>query len=224
MFADPERLYFFFDYISHNAWLAWNRVPALAQRHGLKLEPVPVLFAGLLDALGHKGPAEVAPKRDWMLWNVLRKAQQLGIALAPPHSHPFNPLWPLRLSCCELPEAQRLRLIDGLFRATWVDGRPVHEPEALRSVLAESGLDADTWLTDAASEPAKRRLRQNTEGALASGVFGVPTMMVRGELFWGFDDLEFLELFLQGRDPLGDRAALRAWSEVRPTAQRRFLS
>ncbi len=60
MFDDPRRLYFFFDFISHNAWLAWNRVPALAQRHGLQFEPVPVLFAGLLNAHGQKGPSSAS--------------------------------------------------------------------------------------------------------------------------------------------------------------------
>jgi len=225
MFDDPGKLYFFFDYISHNAWLAWNRVPELARRHGLQLEPVPVLFAGLLNAHGQKGPAEVPAKQSWMLWNVLRKSQQLGIPLAPPHSHPFNPLLPLRLSCCELPAGRREALIDALFRATWAESRPVSEADTLRAVLAETGLDADTWLTDAASEAVKTRLRRNTDAAVAAGVFGVPSMLVPGpgqaELFWGYDDLEYLDLFLQGRDPLGaDRRAHAAWLQVRPSAQR----
>lgn len=221
MFDDPQRLYFFFDYISHNAWLAWNRAPELARRHGLIFEPVPVLFAGLLNAHGQKGPAEVPAKSHWMLWNVLRKAQQLGIPLAPPHSHPFNPLLPLRLSCCALPAERRFALIDALFRATWAEGRPVSDADTLRAVLAESGVDADTWLTDAASEAVKKRLRDNTDAAVTAGVFGVPTLRVRGELFWGYDDLEYLELFLQGRDPLGaSRDGYAAWLQVRPSAQR----
>jgi 2-hydroxychromene-2-carboxylate isomerase len=225
MFDDPRRLYFFFDFISHNAWLAWNRVPELARRHGLVLEPVPVLFAGLLNAHGQKGPAEVPAKNQWMIWNVLRKARQLGIPLAPPHSHPFNPLLPLRLACCGQDDAQRLKLIDALFRAAWAESRPVSEAEALRSVLAESGVDADTWLSEAASAPAKDRLRHNTGAAVAAGIFGVPAMRVRNvagsaELFWGFDDLEYMDLFLQGRDPLGARDEHAAWLQVRPSAQR----
>ena len=224
MFDDPRRLYFFFDFISHNAWLAWTRVPALAQQHGLQLEPVPVLFAGLLNAHGQKGPAEVPAKNQWMIWNVLRKARQLGIPLAPPHSHPFNPLQPLRLACGGLPPEQRLKLIDALFRATWAESRPVSEPDTLRAVLAETGLDADTWLSDAAG-PGKERLRQNTDAAVAAGVFGVPAMIAcnaagRRELFWGFDDLEYMDLFLQGHDPLGAREDHAAWLQVRPSAQR----
>ena len=50
----------------------------------------------------------------------------------------------------------------------------------------------------------------------------MPTMAVRGELFWGFDDLEHLEMFLSGRDALpADRAGLAAWLQVRPSIERR---
>src|SRR5690349_12025805 len=131
-FANPAKLYFFFDYISHNAYLAWHKVPALASAHGLALEPVPVLFAGLLKAHNQVGPAEVAPKARWMIWNVLRKARYHGIPLAPPHSHPFNPLLPLRLSCIDMPREQRQELITRLFRATWAESRAVQMPDVMR--------------------------------------------------------------------------------------------
>jgi 2-hydroxychromene-2-carboxylate isomerase len=72
---------FLFDYISHNAYLAWVELQPLARRCGRAVEPVPVLFAGLLNAHGQLGPAEVAPKARWMMLNVARKARLLGIPL-----------------------------------------------------------------------------------------------------------------------------------------------
>ncbi len=221
-FSDPKKLYFFFDYISHNAYLAWTRMPALAQKYDLALEPVPVLFAAMLSHYKQLGPAEIPAKSRWMLWNVLRKAKQHGIAIAPPASHPFNPLLPLRLSCCEFPGILKIKLVDRLFRAAWAESRAIAEAETLRGLLVELGMDARKSLDDAQSEPVKQRLRQNTESALAASVFGVPTMRVRGELFWGFDDLEYLEMFLQGRDPLpADRGAYRAWLNIKPSAERK---
>jgi 2-hydroxychromene-2-carboxylate isomerase len=221
-FGDPKKLYFFFDYISHNAYLAWTRMPALAQKHGLALEPVPVLFAGMLSHYKQIGPAEIPAKSRWMLWNVLRKAKEHGIPIAPPASHPFNPLLPLRVSCCDFPADQKITLVDRLYRAVWAESRAIAEAETVHSLLAELGLDAQKILGDAQSEPVKQRLRQNTEDALAAGVFGVPGMRVRGELFWGFDDLEYLEMFLQGRDPLpADRGEYRAWLDVKPSAERK---
>ena len=221
-FTEPGTLYFFFDYISHNAYLAWHKVPALAARHGLRLAPVPVLFGAMLSHYRQVGPAELPAKSRWMLWNVLRKARLHDIPIAPPASHPFNPLLPLRISCALDDAAARTRLVDRLFRATWAESRAVNEPEALRALLRELGLDADALLAAAASEPVKQRLRENTERALAQGIFGVPTMAVKGELFWGFDDLEFFEMFLSGRDVLGaDRSAYAAWMNVRPSVERR---
>lgn len=221
-FTSPDRLYFFFDYISHNAYLAWHKVPALARAHGLTPTPVPVLFGAMLSHYKQVGPAELPAKSRWMLRNVLRKAKQHGIPIAPPHSHPFNPLVPLRVSCADLDEAQRLRVVDGLFRAAWVEGRAVAEAAVVGELLAELGLDAGSLLAQAQAEAVKQRLRENTQAALEAGVFGVPTLAVRGELFWGFDDLEYLDMVLSGRDPLSpaDRE-LEPWTAVRPSVERR---
>jgi 2-hydroxychromene-2-carboxylate isomerase len=221
-FAERGKLYFFFDYISHNAYLAWHKAPAVAARHGLTLVPVPVLFGAMLSHYRQVGPAELPAKSRWMLWNVLRKARMHDIPIAPPASHPFNPLLPLRVSCALDDVTAQTRLVDRLFRATWAESRAVNEPDTVRALLRELGLDADALLAAAASEPIKQRLRENTERALAQGIFGVPTMAVNGEMFWGFDDLEFLEMFLSGDDVLGaDRSAYAAWMAVRPTAERR---
>jgi 2-hydroxychromene-2-carboxylate isomerase len=221
-FADPSRLYFSFDYISHNAYLAWHKAPALAQRHGLALTPVPVLFGALLSHYRQVGPAELPAKSAWMLRNVLRKARLHDIPIAPPASHPFNPLLPLRVTCAIDDEAARARLVERLFRATWAEGLAVSEPGVVRALLLELGLPAEALLAAAAAEPAKQRLRDNTERALAQGIFGVPTLAARGELFWGFDDLEYLEMFLGGRDVLSaDRGELAGWLRVRPSIERR---
>jgi len=220
-FADPSRLYFFLDYLSHNAYLAWHQAPALAARHKLVLTPVPVVFGALLSHYRQVGPAELPAKSGWMLRNVLRKARMHDIPIAPPASHPFNPLLPLRVSCA-VDESQRVALVDRLFRATWAEGRAVSEPDTVRALLLELGLPAEALLAAAASDAVKQQLRQNTDQALAQGIFGVPTLCARGELFWGFDDLEYLDMFLSGRDVLSaERHELQAWMKVRPSVERR---
>lgn len=221
-FASPDRLYFFFDYISHNAYLAWHMAPALAARHGLALTPVPVLFGAMLSHYRQVGAAELPAKSSWMLRNVLRKAKRHGIPIAPPASHPFNPLLALRVTCAITDETTQRRVVDRLFRATWAESRPMHEPDTVHALLRELALPADELLAAAAADPAKQRLRQNTDLALAQGLFGVPSFAARGELFWGFDDMEYLDLFLAGRDVLSaDRSELAPWSRVQPSVERR---
>jgi len=84
-----------------------------------------VLFAGLLEAHGQLGPAEVRPNY-WMFRNKLRKASVLGLTLRPPRFHPFNPLLPLRVS--SLPPATWVSsaLLAGLFPSGF-DGRALSD-------------------------------------------------------------------------------------------------
>lgn len=212
---------FYFDYISSNAYLAWTQLPALAQRYAATIEPVPVLFAGLLEAHGQLGPAEVIPKAIWTAKNNLRKAALLGVPLVPPKFHPFNPLLALRVSSLALPDRQRAGIISALFEAVWARGLHVSEAPVVRALLVELGLDGDALVTEAESPAAKSALRRQTDEAIARGVFGVPSMELDEELFWGYDDFPYLELRLAGRDPL-DPAQWRKWLEnPRSSAVRR---
>ena len=203
-------LRFYFDYVSPNAYLAWTQLPALAERHDCVVEPVPVLFAGLLEAHGQLGPAEVPAKMRWMSKSNLRKAARLGVALNPPAFHPFNPLLALRVSSLVLEGAQRHALIDALFRAVWVRALHVSEPAVVETIIDEIGLPGAAIITDAQSPDGKARLRRQTDDAISRGVFGVPTMELGSELFWGYDDFPQLESCLAGTDPL-DASAWQQW-------------
>jgi 2-hydroxychromene-2-carboxylate isomerase len=208
----PTSLRFYFDYISPNAYIAWTQLPALAKRHGVAIEPVPVLFARLLEASGRLGPAEIPDQMRWMWKNVLRKATLLGVPFHPPAFHPFNPLLALRVSSLPLAEASRARLIEGLFSAVWARRLHVSDPLVVKQVADEIGLDGATLVAQADVPEAKALLRAQTMDAVDRAVFGVPTIEVGGELFWGYDDFPHLEMFLAGKDPARP-ADVREWSE-----------
>lgn len=212
---------FYFDFISPNAYLAWNELPRLAARHGRQLRCRPVLFAALLQAHAQRGPAEVAPKMSWMVRNCLRKANALGIELNPPASHPFNPLTALRACLAITVAAERRRAIDALFDATWVAGREVGNAQTVAAVLDEAGFDGPAIVARAAHEDIKNGLRSDTERAVADGIFGVPTFVADGEVFFGFDDLGWLDGHLGGKR-LPDAETLERWQRVRPSAGRRI--
>ncbi|HVH05073.1 MAG TPA: DsbA family protein [Myxococcota bacterium] len=172
MAENPRRIRFLYDYISSNAYLAWALLPKLAARYGAILEPVPVLFAGLLEAHGQLGPAEVRPKALWMARNNLRKAALLGVPLHPPAHHPFNPLLSLRASGLPLPDAQRSALVTALFTAVWARGLHVSEPDVVAAVADQAGLDGRALVAEAAEPAAKARLRADTDAAIAAGSSG----------------------------------------------------
>ena len=215
-----EPIRFYLDYLSPYAYLAWTQIGALAARTDRVVEPVPVLFAGLLNASGGVGPAEIPAKSRYVFVDTVRTAHVLNVPLLPPPSHPFNPLLALRVSSLPMPAAARLRLIDALYAATWGGGGGVTEPERVAAVATAVGLDGTALVAAAASPEAKERVRRQTDEAIARGVFGIPTMYVGDEMFWGYDSLAHLERFLRGELP-GLSAAMQSWTGLPASAQRR---
>jgi 2-hydroxychromene-2-carboxylate isomerase len=216
----PSALRFYFDYVSPNAYLAWTQLPALAARYGVAIEPVPVLFAGLLEAHGQLGPAEIPAKIRWMSKNNLRKAALLRVPLNPPAFHPFNPLLALRVSSLPLDASKREALVGALFEAVWVRALHVSDAAVVAQLADEIGLDGPALVAAAERADGKARVRAQTDDAIARGVFGVPSMETGPELFWGYDDFPHLERFLAGKDPV-DPSEWRKWSGApRPSAVR----
>lgn len=212
-------LRFYFDFISPYAYLGWIQIHALAARHGREVEAVPILFAALLNHHGHKGPAEIPPKRLYIFKNVMRLAHRLGVPLVPPPAHPFNPLLALRVASLPLPPAVRRSVIDALFAAAWGGGGGVADVAAVRRAVDAAGLDGAALLTEAAMPAAKDRLRLQTDDALAHGLFGVPSVEVDGELFWGCDAFPDVETFLRGEDPVSPTDLAR-WASLPAAAHR----
>jgi 2-hydroxychromene-2-carboxylate isomerase len=183
----------YFDFVSPFAYLCLRRLRELPA--DLRLEYKPVLFAGLLEHWGQKGPAEIAPKRRytyrWCQW----QAERLGIPLRFPAGHPFNPLHHLRLAiaCGSTPAA-----VHRIFEALWTTGAEAADAARFDALCRELGVAPENL----ARAEIKDRLRGNTEAAAARGVFGVPTFEIDGELFWGADSLEFLRAYLEDRSIL----------------------
>jgi len=193
---------FYFDYESPNAYLAWTQLPKLGERYGFGVEAVPILYSALLDANGQLGPGEQPTKGRWMAKNLARKAALLGVRLNSPAFLPFNPLRALRVSILPFEEPTQRAVIDALFEAVWVHRLHVSEPGVVERVLDGIGLSGAELMARAETPENKNRLRAKTDQAIAQGVFGVPTMIVGDELFWGYDDFPYLELVLAGRDPI----------------------
>lgn len=218
--AMASAIRFHFDVLSPYAYLAWTQVHALAARHGREVEPVPTLLAALLAEGRTRGPAEIPAKRAYLYRDTLRTARRLGIPYGPPPSHPFNPLLALRVASLDFAPDARRRVIDALFAAAWAGGGPgVEDPHAVAGVLARAGFDGPALVAAASGQEAKDRLRRQTGAAIAAGVFGVPTVIADGELFWGYDSFGHLDRFLAGDDPV-TAADVAGFEALRPTASR----
>jgi 2-hydroxychromene-2-carboxylate isomerase len=209
---------FYLDYISPYAYLAWVKVQEIAARHHQAIEPVPILFAAILDARGARGPVEEPSRRAYIIKDLVRRAHDLGVTFVLPPAHPFNPLLPLRLSTLPMPENIRHTLVDRLFAATWGGGGGITDRQVVAGIAREVGLP-ESALEDAEAPENKARLKRRTEEALAAGAFGIPTMIAGSELFFGSDSLPHLDRYLAGADPVTPEMVER-WANL-PAASHR---
>lgn len=182
----------YFDVLSPFAYLQWKTRKRFGER--ISLKPVPVVFGAILDHWGQKGPAEITRKRLHTYRICQWKADKLGVPFRFPPVHPFNPLAALRLIVALDGSSAS---VDAVFDAVFKDGLDVTDPAVLETIGRSLGLDDVLGIV--ATPEIKQRLRANTDAAIARGVFGVPTIAVEDELFWGEDSSDMLIDFLQDR-------------------------
>lgn len=207
-----QKAVWYFDYISPFAYLQWPRIRALSQR--IAFEYRPILFAGVLQRCGQKGPAEIPGKREFTYRLSYFRARALGLTMRYPPAHPFNPLAALRLTiaagCSEA-------AIDAVFAHIWQQGRRGDDIDALAPVAQALGItDPQAAIADPA---VKETLHRHGRLAEQDGVFGVPTIATGGELFWGEDATAMFEAFIA--DPaLFEDAEMRRLAQLPMAAAR----
>src|SRR6267143_320766 len=198
----------YFDFVSPYSYLCFHRLAGISSVITYR----PVLFAGLLEHWGQKGPAEVPVKRRWTYRWCTWWAQELGIPFRFPAAHPFNPLPHLRLALAAgcTPDA-----VHKIFNVIWRGGGDAGDPEIFLRLCSELNIEPAAL----SSPQIKDTLRKNTAEGAARGVFGVPSFVVDGEVFWGADSVDFVKAFL------ADAAVLRnvemRWLDALPVAPAR---
>lgn len=208
----------YLDFISPYAYLAFELLPEALQGLSTSVSYKPVLFAAMLKHHGQLGPAEIAPKRDWTYRQVLWLARSRGVALQMPATHPFNPLALLRLALACSPAAQPTApnryVCETVFRHVWRGGAEAADAQRLDELTRQLAP-----LREPHSGDVKAALKNNTDEAIALGVFGVPTFVVDGKVFWGLDALPMLRDYLLG-DGWFDGPEWDAGSSVLPGVRR----
>ena len=204
-----KQITFHLDFVSPYAWLAFEQLPQALQGISHHMQYRPVLLGALLQRDGNPGPAGIATKRAWTYRHVHWLGESLGVGLAMPAEHPFNPLPLLRLALQCSDDGSINRYVAGaVLRHVWQGGQSALDAQRLAQLQQQLGeqLRSD----DQAAQRAKDWLRANTDAAAAAGVFGVPAWEVDGKVFWGLDGLPMLRAYL-AQEPWFDAAH---WDEL----------
>jgi 2-hydroxychromene-2-carboxylate isomerase len=193
----------YFDFISPYAYLQNAVLARFAGRRAIERRPV--LFAGLLNHWGQLGPAEIEPKRRFIYRHCAFQAEALGLPFVLPPRHPFNPLVALRFAVAAGATAA---VVDAIFAWIWGEGRPLDTEDDLEALAGRLGIaDVAARITE---PEVKAALTANGARAIAVGVFGVPTLAIDGEIFWGFDATDMALAFIEDPAPFARGEMARA--------------
>jgi len=172
----------YFDFVSPFAYLQNLRLEEFSSH--IKIDRKPLLFAGLLKHWDSKGPAELPPKRLFTYRHVQWMADRLDIPLRFPDRHPFNPIPLLRL--CIAAGCSK-KAVDSIFKCIWEEGLVFDDPDHWNTFCNAVGLSVFEANELISKPEIKSELITNGENAIKRAVFGVPTLIVDGQLFWGYD-------------------------------------
>ena len=197
-----SELEFWYDFHSPWAYLAATQIEALAARHALAVAWRPLHLPRLIEEIDGRRPME---ENDaflaWYKQDLQDWAELYGVSLRYHPDYPLRPARALRASlrAAELGQAPAFAL--AVFRAYWSESRDISDLETLGEIATASGLDAAAIRAAATDKAYAVKLEANTRAAIDREIFGVPSIICRGKLFFGNDHLALLDRWLGGEGP-----------------------
>jgi 2-hydroxychromene-2-carboxylate isomerase len=196
-------LTFYYDFASPFSYLASTQIERVAAEGHAQIIWKPILVGALFRNIGTPNvplDAQPAAKRAYYVRDIMHWASHWGVPVSWPSRFPMRTVAPLRLALAageRLPAATR-----AIFDAYWVRDRDIADRQVLAAIAGELALPPEVLDRALAPDPAvKQALVDNTAEAERTGVFGVPSFLVRGHLFWGQDRLDLVSRVLAGWEP-----------------------
>lgn len=189
---------FFFDFSSPYAYFASHSVDALAEKHGRVCRWRPMLLNPAFQASGNVRLIDQPLKGAYAKHDWERLARLMQVPYRFPDPFPVGTVAAARafwwLDATDPLQAKALGR--ALFAAYFAQARDISQREVVADVAAAQGVDRAAVLAAIDAPEWKAKLRAETDGAVARGVFGAPFIVVDGEAFWGVDRLWMVDEWL----------------------------
>lgn len=186
------RIAFWYEFASPYSYLAIMRIDAIATQAGVTIDWHPFALGPIFRSLGWTGsPFVVMPLKGRYMWrDVGRIAAARGLPFRVPAAFPFRTLLATRIAHMARGEPWINAFSREIAQRIFADGRDPEDEAVVTDALLAAGGHPAKWLPVARSAAAKASLVAEGERARALGLFGAPSFLAEGELFWGDDRLE----------------------------------
>jgi 2-hydroxychromene-2-carboxylate isomerase len=197
----PGELEFWFEFASTYSYLAAERIEPLATKAGVRIAWRPFLLGPIFRAQGwNDSPFNVYPAKGRYMWRDMeRLCDAYGLPLKRPSQFPRNGLLAARVATAGGDAPWLPAYVRSVYRANFADDRDISDPMVVGELVRGAGGEGCVMLKAAETPEVKATLRARTDGALERGLFGAPTFLARGELFWGNDRLDDAIAWAAGR-------------------------
>ena len=197
---DRPPVTFFFDVHSPWSYLASVLIGPLARRHGVPIHWRPIHLANLMDRIGGMRPLDQNPARvAWYRQDLADRMAQHGVDYDPHPDYPLRPSRALRACVYAAEQGCADAFVQTVMRGYWSEKRDISNLAVLQAMADEIGLRPRSVADIVADERYKTAVVANTDDAIARGVFGVPSFILEGKLFFGSDRMDRLDAALGRR-------------------------
>ncbi len=189
----PKQVEFFYDFTSPTAYLAWARLPAIAQRTGAKIIYRPMFLGGVMQTTGNRPPGTLPQKARWMAADLQRWAKKYN---TPYNLNPHFPMMTLMVQRAAQEWVNRPdfdKYLATIFNAAWRDSKNIADKAVLTEILTTAGFSPEAFFAATENPANKEKLKATSDEAVERGVFGAPTFFVGDEMHFGQDRLDFVE-------------------------------
>lgn len=187
-------LEFWFEFASTYSYLSVPRIEAMGAAAGVQIAWEPFLLGPIFAEQGwDDSPFNLYPAKGRYMWRDMeRLCAGYGIPFTKPSRFPRSGLLAARVARLggETDEPWLPGFVRAVFRANFAEDCEIGDAAEVRSILDSLGLPGASIVEQAQAPDNKQRLREQTRRAAELGVFGAPSFVVGGELFWGNDRLE----------------------------------
>ncbi|MFC3053764.1 2-hydroxychromene-2-carboxylate isomerase [Kordiimonas pumila] len=191
---------FYFDFISPYGWLGAEKVGALARKFGRRVNWHPFLLkVTVLETMGMKPPLETPLKGDYLLHDIKRSLRYHGLFLHEKSKFGFLSVVPARaVMWAHTTAPEKIEdLVLALYRAHWRDGKDISDTATVLDVIESISLARHEAAIALKSASIKVALRDAVSDTISKGIFGSPSFIIDGEMFWGSDRLQMIKTWLE---------------------------
>lgn len=195
----PKPIEFHFDFSSPYSYIASEQIEPLAARYGRTVDYKPVLLGAVFKVSGGAPLTELyGPKASYAKHDFERSARYSGVAYRQPSRFPIASLAAQRAVVWLQQHQPDLAapFIHAVYRAFFVDDRDISDAAVVGAIAREVGIDPTELAARVQQPEIKERLKAQVDQAIQAGIFGAPTIIVDGELFWGNDRIPQVERWL----------------------------